>query len=374
VKILHVIDSGGLYGAEIMLLSLMEEQLRQGNHPVLASIGDPEIAVKPIEAEAERRGLQVKSFRMRPGPNVIGAYEVLRFAWQEKADILHSHGYKGNILFGFLPRFVRRVPMVSTLHGWTWSGGMTRMRIYEWLDSLSLSFVDRVITVNAIMKNHPRIKSRQSLALEVVPNGIPLCANEPQKEVADLNPDIIDFCRQGYTIGAIGRLSPEKGFESLLGVVATLAGQGKDIRLVILGEGGLRSRLETATKDLGIEKNVRMPGYVRDAKRYIPFFNLFAMPSLTEGLPIVLLEAMQAAVPIVASRVGGIPEVLQDGMCGALIEPGSQESLLLRIQNAINNPDEAAQRVCLARKRVIAVYSSQLMAEKYLEIYKRVLQ
>ncbi|MDD2736005.1 MAG: glycosyltransferase [Desulfuromonadaceae bacterium] len=374
MKILHIIDSGGLYGAEVMLLNLISEQAALGHMPILASIGDPGIPEKPLEAECKRRGFNVAVFRMRPGPNLIGALDVLRFARAEQVDILHSHGYKGNILFGFLPRSVRRFPMVSTLHGWTWSGGMTRMRVYEWLDSLSLSRVDRVITVSSAMQNHPRLRNRRDLALEVVPNGIPLDSDAVRNDAADLNPEIIAFCRGGFTIGAIGRLSPEKAFDALLEVVATLSVQGTDIRLVILGEGGLRSSHEVAINQLGIEKNVLMPGYVPDAKRYLPFFSLFAMPSLTEGLPMVLLEAMQAGVPIIATRVGGIPDVLQEGICGLLINPGCPDELERAITSVIQNQEVAEERMKAARLRVADTYSSRAMAEKYLAIYQSVVQ
>ena len=127
MKVLHVIDSGGLYGAEVMLLNLMSEQVAMGLEPILASIGDPGITEKPLETEAIRRGLPVKVFRMRPGPNVWGALKILRFARSELVGLLHSHGYKGNILFGLMPRMLRRIPMVATVHGWTWTGGISRM-------------------------------------------------------------------------------------------------------------------------------------------------------------------------------------------------------------------------------------------------------
>lgn len=374
MKILHIIDSGGLYGAEVMLLNLMGEQIALGHLPILASIGEPGIPEKPLESECIRRGFNVAVFRMRPGPNLIGALDVLRFARSEQIDILHSHGYKGNILFGFLPRFARCFPMVSTLHGWTWSGGMTRMRVYEWLDSLSLSRIDRVVTVSSAMQNHPRLKNRRDLALEVVPNGIPLDSGAECKDASGLNPEIIAFCRGGFTIGAIGRLSPEKDFDSLLKVVASLSAQGTESRLVILGEGGERNSLEAAARKLGIEKNVLMPGYVPDARRYLAFFSLFAMPSLTEGLPMVLLEAMLAGVPIVATRVGGIPDVLQEGRCGLLINPDCPEELECGISNVMGNPEAARERVKAARIRVADTYSSRVMADKYLAIYRSVIQ
>jgi glycosyltransferase involved in cell wall biosynthesis len=373
MKILHVIDSGGLYGAEVMLLNLMQEQMRAGDEPLLASIGDPGLPEKPIETAAKKLGINVAKYLMRPGPNFVGALTVLRFAWAEHVDVLHSHGYKGNILFGFIPRALRKIPMVSTLHGWTWSGGFSRMLLYEWFDSLSFSCIDRVILVNAAMKDHPRLKNRHGLSLEVVPNGIPVHADVPSDTPDSLNQTILDFCRRSFTIGAIGRLSPEKGFLLLIEVVAALVARGADIQLVILGEGGLRNGLEEAVRKYGIENRVLMPGYVPDAKRYLPLFNLFAMPSLTEGLPMVLLEAMHASVPIVATKVGGIPEVLKDGKCGILVDPGSHESLALALQTALNNPNEAAERVTAAHQRVLADYSSSAMASKYQKIYRDVL-
>jgi len=375
VKVLHVIDSGGLYGAEVMLLNLMSEQVKMGVEPILASIGDRYVADKPVEVEARRRGLRVKAFRMRPGPNIRGAFEVLRVAWQEQVELLHSHGYKGNILFGFLPRKLRRMPMVTTVHGWTWTGGMTRMMAYEWLDSLSFARMDRVILVNEAMKDHPRFRNRSHLAVEVVANGIPGDYSfDAQDDTAGLNREILDFCRQGYTIGAIGRLSPEKGFDVLLAVVAFLVAEGRDVRLVLLGEGGLRNKLEESVKELGLKYRVLMPGYVGNARNYLPFFNLFAMPSLTEGLPVVLLEAMQAGVPIVASKVGGIPDVLAGGHAGLLIEPGSMESMKQGIVDVMQNTQAAGQRVQVAGQRVREDFSSKAMAEKYLGIYQRIAQ
>ena len=375
LKILHVIDSAGLYGAEVMLLNLMEEQARTGIEPILASIGEPAITNKEIEQEATRRGLRVVRFRMRPGPNLFGARQVLSFAWQEQIDMLHTHGYKGDILFGFLPRKIRRIPMVATVHGWTWTGGMTRMMVYEWLDSVSLARMDRVILVNEAMKDHRRLKNRSRLAVEVVPNGISvenkLCNHS---KCDNLKPEIVDFCRRGFIIGAIGRLSPEKGFDLLLEAFAGLVSEGKDAYLVLLGDGGLRSTLERTVNELGLKGRVLMPGYVANARNYLPFFRVFVMPSLTEGLPIVLLEAMQAGVPIVASRVGGIPNVLEEGRAGLLVESGSAERLKQGIDEVLQNPTLAEQRVQAAGERLLAEYSSRMMAERYLSIYQSVLR
>jgi glycosyltransferase involved in cell wall biosynthesis len=363
LKILHVIDSGGLYGAEIMLLNLVAEQVSMGLEPVIASIGDPHVDEKPLETEALRRGLRVEKFRMRPGPNILGAINVLRFAWREKCDVLHSHGYKPNILFGFLPRKLRRLPMLTTLHGWTWTGGLNRMGIYEYLDRLSLRFIDAVVLVNDTMRKKLSIPRSY-----VVNNGISL-AEKIHEQQASLDTRIVSFCRGGHTFGAIGRLSPEKGFGILLKALHELAKTNPEVRLIILGEGGERGSLEAQVRALGLEDRVLMPGYVENAKRYLSLFRGFVLSSFTEGLPMVILEAMQAGVPIVATRVGGVPAVLENGTAGLLIEPYSTEDLSENMRSLVEDECLASRLAECGKNLVSTKYPASKMAVKYLEIY-----
>ena len=174
LKVLHIIDSGGLYGAEMVLLNLVAEQIKLGLDPTIASIGEKNIKEKSLETEALKRGFNVKKFRMFPGPNIAGALEVLRFAHQEGFDLMHSHGYKGNVAFGFMSRKFRKIPLIATAHGWTSTKGLTKNRIYEWLDTLSFKFIDAVVLVSNAMKSHPRLKSLNGNNIHVIPNGIPI--------------------------------------------------------------------------------------------------------------------------------------------------------------------------------------------------------
>ena len=173
MRVLHVIDSGGMYGAEVMLLNLVEEQIRQGLNPVIASIGDHHCGEKAIEVEARNRNFPVESFRMVPGPNFIGAWKILNYAKSTNCALLHSHGYKANILFGFFPKTIRRLPLMTTVHGWTSTETtFSRMRLYEWLDSLTLSRMDAVVLVNKGMLAHPKIAGRKTVNFYIVNNGI----------------------------------------------------------------------------------------------------------------------------------------------------------------------------------------------------------
>jgi glycosyltransferase involved in cell wall biosynthesis len=370
IKILHIIDSGGLYGAEKVLLALMAEQKKMGLEPILGSIGNTKEGQKPIESEAHSRELRVEVFQMRSGPNWAGGFRMLNFAKKEKIDILHSHGYKGNILFGMLPRRIRGIPLVSTLHGWTWVGGFSRMFFYEWLDRISMRFVDQVVMVHAAMKDHVRIRSFPVNAVEVVENGI-----GPIDEITGnhLRADILEFASQGFTICAVGRLSTEKGIELLLSVVATVIEEGTDVRLVLLGDGELRSFLQKRSEELGLGDRILLAGYVDNARRYLPFFSALVIPSVKEGLPMVLLEAMAAGTPIVATRVGGMPEVLEHGRAGILTEPGDNDGLKEALVAIIRDVQGAKTRAILAKERVRENYSSCAMAEKYERIYRKLL-
>lgn len=373
MKVLHVIDSGGLYGAEVMLLNLATEQVKQGIEPIIASIGVLHEEEKAIESAAIKRGLRVVKFRMRPGPNLIGALKILKFVKAERVDLLHSHGYKGNILFGFMPKRIRKLPMVATVHGWTWTGGVSRMVLYEWLDSLSLRFVDQVILVDQAMRNHPRISERLIEKLTVVENGIPM-TRQPNGllDRVSLNREIVEFARFGGVICAVGRLSAEKGFDLLLEAVADLIAEGRDLRLIIMGQGEYGAELDRKAATLGLGDRLLMPGYIADAFRYLHHFDLFVMPSLSEGLPIVLLEAMASRVPIVASRVGGIPNVLDNGKAGLLIEPNRVEELKRAISLVCTDMDVARQRAGYAHGRVMSEYTSEKMTSKYMEVYNQV--
>lgn len=370
MRILHIIDSGGMYGAEVMLLNLVEEQIRQGLGPIIASIGDKKLAgEKALELEADKRGFPLKIFRMRPGPNLIGAMEILNYAKATRCDLLHSHGYKGNILFGFIPKKIRRLPLVTTLHGWTSAGTIfSRMRVYESLDSWSLSRMDAVVLVNEGMSTHPGLAGRNHIKYHIVNNGISL--EEPGSyPCADLNL----MQNSSLHIVAVGRLSPEKGFDVLFKAIGHAVDRELDVTLVLFGEGRLRRKLEDLILKLGLQDRVKMPGFVSNVASVFPCFDLLVMPSLTEGLPITLLEAMRGELPIIATKVGGIPNVLANDISGILVQPGDETALTKAIIDLACSPDRCRQLAEEAQFIFKQRYSSARMAVNYQQIYNDIL-
>lgn len=368
MKILHLIDSGGLYGAEKMLIDLAWEQLHCGHEPMIVSIGTESDGEKAIEKEAFSQGVPCRPYRMKAGLNFSGALRILRDAKQQGFEILHSHGYKGNILFGLLPKKMRRLPLVSTLHGWTSTGGISKMALYERLDALSLSRADAVAMVNDSTIEHPRLKSIPREKKSVIYNGIRLHESKP----LSVDDPIATFCHQTDTLIAVGRFSPEKNHLLLIEVLAELVQEGHDLQLLILGEGRLLSSYEQKALQLGISERLMMPGYVNTVDAILPLCRAFVMPSQTEGLPIALLEAMAANVPVIASGVGAVPVVLGKGS-GILIEPGNKEALRTALEWLLDVGHDPGQMVKLARQRVENEYASTIMAEKYIELYRQLL-
>lgn len=370
MQVLHIIDSGGMYGAEVMLLNLVREQLVLGIKPVIASIGSKGCGEKAIEKEAYRQNIDVQPFRMLPGPNYIGAKRVLQYAQAIGCNLLHSHGYKGNILFGFMPKMVRRLPLITTVHGWTSTSGLYRIRIYEWLDAISLRYMDAVVLVNRGMLQHPKFGNFDSGNVHVINNGIAI-----KKEKNDIPCDIHKWLTgAGVKIVAVGRLSPEKGFANLLEAMSIVVKQGANVHLTLLGEGGLRQELERQVVHLGLEDRVVMPGFIENASELFHRFDLLVMPSLTEGLPITILEAMRAQVPIIASAVGGIPNILEDGVNGILVQPGKVEELsaaMNKLVASLSLREQFAEKSYFLFKQN---YSASQMALAYRQLYLDLVQ
>ncbi len=367
MKILHLIDSGGFYGAEAVLLELVKEQRKQGMDAQICSIGTLYDKEKPIEKICRTENVPVHLFRMRAGPNLVGALKILSFAKKDKFDILHSHGYKANILFGLLPSFVRKMPYVITLHGWTSIKYWTKIWFYEKLDSLLLSRAAGIAVVSETMCSHPAIKGKTLQKLSVIQNGI--STELPEIPYNDLSKKLRFLKQSAPVVGAIGRLSYEKGYDVLLAAWPHVLKKIPGAHLVIMGTGRLRDEFMEQASKLGIEKSVWFVGYVQHASQYIPLFDVFVNSSRTEGLPITLLECMRAECPIVATQVGGIPSLLEHGQLGQLVAADEPEELSQGISSTLLSKEPFEQ----AKLSFIRLYSSAAMANKYSSFYQKAL-
>jgi glycosyltransferase involved in cell wall biosynthesis len=318
MKVLHLIDSGGLYGAERMLLSLVGEQIAMGLEPTILSAGEPGIPEKPLEAEAKRLGLPLKTWRMKPGFNLKEARKIVQWAADNGTELFHSHGYKFNILLG-LPGNGRKLPMIATLHGYVHAPKFSKLWLYELVDRYAIRRMDAVVLVGDAMKRELPDSLVNSPKTHTIRNGV--CIEDIQAKSKENPPEhIAEFLsRHDPVILGVGRLSPEKGFNYLLEAFQNISERWPTAGLLIVGEGGERKKLESMIEQYSLTDCVSMPGYCENIPAVMSRATLLVIPSLTEGLPITLLEAMAVRLPVVSSAVGEIPVVLDNGNCGVLV-------------------------------------------------------
>ena len=368
IKVLHLIDSGGLYGAEKMLLSLCEEQKSQGLAPTILSCGLPGELQKPLEAEAVSQDIDVFPWRMKAGLNIWQMYHLLSWAKGKNYQIFHSHGYKFNILIALLYPLAKKFKLVTTVHGYVQAKKWTPMWLYELLDKMALRVFDKVVLVSQKMLEIPAIKNISEARRTVISNGISTAFSN-----AELDATISNYCEKfSFRAVAVGRLSQEKGFDYLINAIALLFKKHPLMKeqfcLTIFGEGPKKSELQTLITDLSLDENIRLAGYCSNVSDILPHFELLVMPSLTEGLPITLLEAMRAKCPILASAVGGIPNLL-NADSAYLVETGSSEKLAFELERVITEGGMSikAEKAYLKFREE---YTSEVMAKSYLAVYQ----
>lgn len=368
MRVLHTIDSLGIYGAETVLLNLAEAQRQQGHSPVVLSIGNPGSAPKAVEAAAAARGIECIPHRMRDGLNLGGAAAVLRIAGEQRIDVIHSHGYKTNILLGLVGKRADAPPVVTTLHGWTAKSAFSKLGLYRFLDQRLLGRHDAIVLVNEDMKKLRAIRSLPSRKVFFVPNGISLA---PERATADdpIAAKLREFHGEGSVlVGGVGRLSPEKNFGALIEALARLPAELRHVRVALLGTGAQEGPLRAQVAARGLTDRVWLAGYVANARAYLGELDILAIPSLTEGLPMILLEAMAAEVPTVSTAVGAIPNTLAG--CGALVPAGDVDALSAAIAAFAGDLPAARAKAAAARQRVQEHFSAGTMATRYLEVYE----
>lgn len=366
---LHLIDSGGLYGAERMLLALVSEQIKLGLEPVILSAGDHETHRKALEIEAEKLGLPLVVWRMKPGLNFSETRKICEWAENWGVELVHSHGYKFNILMAMFGRFRRKVPVVSTLHGYVHAPRFSKMWVYEFLDRLAISRLDGVVMVGAAMKaqlSDGLIRLRRHT---IIRNGLVL-EDTLRRATEPLPPTLVEFFRaHEQVILGVGRLAKEKGFDHLIESFCGIKRSVPNAGLLIVGEGMLRKELEEQIVKLGLCSDVCLPGYCDNVPALMVRSSALVISSSTEGLPITLLEAMAVRLPIISTKVGEIPFVLDEGDSGFLIDDPASD-LVSAFEILQKETSATHYRTSRAVQKISCELSARSMAEKYGSFYE----
>lgn len=363
--IVHVVDCLDMGGLERVVTDLAIEQARGGHRVTVFSItGSGSFA-----AELEAAGVDVVAGGKRRSFDTGVIRALRRVVTDGDADIVHTHNFVPNYYAALAVVWPsgRRRTLVNTCHNMGSRLSNDRLR---WLYRMSLAKTARVAMVGAQVREHfvttGLVRAHRS---EVLLNGIPtrrfasgVDARHAARAILGLAPDAV-------LVGSVGRLVGLKHHRLLLEVMPALAATCPAVELVLLGDGPLRPELEALADSLSIRRRVHFLGAREDVAQLLPALDVFALPSLTEGLSIALLEACAAGLAIVATDVGGNPEIIKDGCTGLLVPADDHEATRAALEALLN--DEAL-RACLgtaARSWVRANASIEAMKRSHDRFY-----
>jgi glycosyltransferase involved in cell wall biosynthesis len=272
------------------------------------------------------------------------------------ADILQTHGYKASAI-GFVVRRSGGIPWIGFYHGATQKG--VKDRAYQWLEQRLLLRADRIVVVSG--RQLPLFSAAGDRTTVIDNAVIPLPAGSGEESL-----DLLAGLDRPL-IGVIGRLSHEKGVDIFLRACSELAGRGRAFSAVIVGDGPEEKSLRILTAQLELERHVRFAGRIDSVAGIYPRLDLVVLPSRSEGLPNVLLEAMAADRPVVATAVGAVPEVLREPGAGVMVQPGDPVALADAVESALASGD--GPTAARARHLTLQRYSLEARVQRHLALY-----
>ena len=368
MKILQLITGLGQGGAEQVVFDLATRLDRRRHRVTVCSILDVSGEQGVYVGRLKDAGVGVASLgvaRKWQLGRAAGLGPLLR---DLRPDALHCHMFHANVLGRRMGRRCGVPHIISTVHI-----AERRWRPWRfWLERKTDPLGDITVCVSqAVLEFQSKKTGLPRGRFTVIPNGIdtarfarPL---RPREEVRSE----LGIPSDAKVVGAIGRLDPQKGYRYLIPAFAQVARESPDAELVIAGDGPERRRIRELADGAGCADRVHLVGRRTDVPDLLHAFDVFVMPSLYEGLPLALIEAMAAGVPVVASAVDSVPEVLgagaADGRLGRLVPPAQPGKLAEALRDTLDHPDP--ERTDRARDRARSNFDVRIMVERYAELY-----
>lgn len=347
LRILQVITRLVRGGAPNVVLSIAEGMAKKGHSCELAT-GVETGREGELLSRAKELGLKVIHIpslvrEVRPARDLAALFELMRVIATGRYDVVHTHTSKAGLLGRVAAKLAGVRAIVHSPHGHIFaplanipgvSGRPVMKKIFYWVERVAARFCDHIVCLS---ENEKRELLGMHLAMpgrvSVIRNAVDVAA---LREAAGRNCERkLRLPASSFVIGVAGRLTAEKGVSVLLTAMKEVLVRVPGARLVIAGDGPERAALEQQARDLGIADAVDFLGMRTDLPRVLATLDVFVLPSLYEGFGLVLLEAMAVGTPVIATRVGGVPEVVEDGVTGLLVppaDPGKLAKAILRLE------------------------------------------
>jgi len=295
-------------------------------------------------------------------------HTLIKLLKEERPDIFHVNSSKIGGLGAVAGRIARVPRIIFTAHGWAFNEHRPwwQKPLFRLLYTITLWLSHRTICVSEAVRRDMEFFPFSHLS--VVRHGItppPLLARNEARE------KLLPSMKEAYWLGMVAELHPTKRIEDVIDALAELSTSHPEAILVVMGEGELREKLTERIAHYGFENRVFLLGFVEDAPKYLHAFDIFVMPSRTEALGLALLEAGHAALPVVASRVGGIPEIVRHKETGLLVPKENPHALARALRALIEHPEDAKKYGEALHARVMEKFSKERMIEETFALYER---
>jgi glycosyltransferase involved in cell wall biosynthesis len=343
-------------GAETALYDLATRLDPGRFRPVVCCLYAP----GPVGERLMGRGVRVHHGLMKSRRDVAGGWRLLRLIRREKIDVVYLINQPLTLCWGALCARLAGVPVVSAVHCTYVSKGAPKLFVYR----LLLPRVERIVAVAAEQKRHlVTVEGLPAEGIEVIHNGVDIerfgragdrAAARAALGIEDGRP----------VVGAVARLEPRKGIDVLIRAAVLVRRSMPEACFVVLGDGPDRGLLASLTRRLGLEGRVRLMGMRDDVADLLPAFDVCALPSRTEALPLALLEYLAAGKPVAATRVGSVGEVVVDGAHGLLVAPEDPEALAAALVRLLGDPALSGSLAAAGRRRVESAFSVEVMVKR----------
>lgn len=353
----HLIETNGPGGAERMLATMATELQAAGSRNVVIAPAEGE---RWLQSELAGSGVIVEPFQLDRAFSPAAARSLETVLRRHRVTVAHSHEFAMAVYGAWAARRAR-IPHLFTMHGGRYYAERLRRRIAlriaaEWSGS--------VVAVSEGLARHlSRDLWMRRSRIIAIPNGVPQMPAAPSSLRSELG-----ISERATLVVAVGNLYPVKGHAFLLEALGQLHGTFPELHVAIAGRGALEGELRARAAALGVTDRFHLLGLRGDVPNVLAAVDVFALPSLSEGVPLALLEAMLAGRAIVASAVGEVPTVLQ-GDAGILVQPGDAAALADALRALLTDPRRARALSAAALKRATAEYTVDRMMERYLERY-----
>lgn len=369
MKVLAIIDAIELSGPGKGLLQLVESA-REHQVEILVANFTYEGRRSLFNEAAAARGIRVVPLRTQARFETRIMKQLEALVRDEGIDVVQSHSFKP-LIYAMLLRRRLRLPWLAFAHGWT--NETWRVRINNALERRLLRLPDHVIVLSEFLEKDLRAHGRRG-PLSLVLNAIARLPDTPSAERRAAMRERFGVKPGDFAMACVGRLSHEKGQDLLLDALRGLEPDGNRTAVLLLaGDGPYRQRFEALAPPLAGRVEVRFLGHINDVSAVYDACDLLVMPSRSEGTPNAILEAMSHGLPIVATRVGSVPIMVEDGRDALLVEAGDVAGLTIRIQRLLADPELAATLGENARSAVWPRFSAKSRAATITSIYRQLL-